>query len=101
MPTRHQEPGLLTLSTETGASETWPTLLSTATTKIDKYKPLGHTLEDILVPSLKAFLAWLPPGGRELIARDIEQTTTDQELYDVFHNLLTGLAVPSKLGKIF
>ena len=30
------------------------------------------------------------------MARDIINATTDEDLYDVFYNLLTGLVVPSK-----
>jgi hypothetical protein len=39
---------------------------------------------------------WLPEGGRESVARDIVNASTDENLYAVFHNLLTGLAAPSK-----
>ncbi|KAJ5578155.1 uncharacterized protein N7459_007119 [Penicillium hispanicum] len=50
----------------------------------------------VLQPSLNALVTWLPAGGRESVARDIVDATTDKALYDVFHNLLTGLAMPMK-----
>jgi hypothetical protein len=52
--------------------------------------------EEKLQPSLNAFIEWLPEGGRESVARDIISAITDKDLYDVFKNLLTGLAAPSK-----
>jgi hypothetical protein len=52
--------------------------------------------EERLQPSLNAFIEWLPEGGRESVARDIISATTDKDLYDVFKNLLTGLAAPGK-----
>jgi hypothetical protein len=84
------------LTTDTESSGTWPSLEEAAKARIAKYQPHNRVHEEKLQPSLNAFVEWLPEGGRESVARDIINTTTDKDLYDVFHNLLTGLAVPSK-----
>ena len=84
------------MSTNTESSETWPALVEEAKERITKYQSQSRVHEEILQPSLNAFMEWLPEGGRESVARDIINATTDKDLYDVFHNLLAGLASPSK-----
>ncbi|KAF5865276.1 hypothetical protein ETB97_004859 [Aspergillus alliaceus] len=84
------------MSTDTESSATWPSLAAAAKERLAKYQPEHRVHEHILQPSLDAFITWLPEGGRESVARDIVNATTDKDLYDVFHNLLTGLAVPMK-----
>ncbi|KAE8408287.1 hypothetical protein BDV37DRAFT_192651 [Aspergillus pseudonomiae] len=93
---RQQQRGLSVMSTETESSVTWPFLAAAAMERIAKYQPQHRAHEQILQPSLGAFVTWLPAGGRESVARDIVDATTDKDLYDVFHNLLTSLAVPMK-----
>jgi hypothetical protein len=95
-PTREQARGLSVMTTDTESSETWPSLAEAAKARIAKYQPQNRVHEERLQPSLNAFVEWLPEGGRESVARDIINATTDEDLYNVFHNLLTGLAVPSK-----
>lgn len=85
------------MSTDTEPSESWPALKAKARQKIAAYQPQKRPREEILQSSLIAFLEWLPENGRESVARDIVNATTDEALYEVFHTLLTGLAVPSKL----
>ena len=86
------------MSTDTESSETWPTLVVAAKERIARYQSQDRIHEEKLKPSLNAFVEWLPEKGRESVARDIVNSTTDEDLYDVFHNLLTGLALPSKSG---
>jgi hypothetical protein len=73
-------------------------LAEAAKARIAKYQSQNpnRVHEEKLQPSLNAFVEWLPEGGRESVARDIVNASTDENLYDVFHNLLTGLAAPSK-----
>ncbi|CAI7643200.1 unnamed protein product [Penicillium viridicatum] len=80
-------------------SASWLSVAAAAKERIEKYQPEHRSHEQILQPSLNAFIEWLPEGGRESVARDIINATTDKDLYDVFHNLLTGLAIPSKPRK--
>ena len=84
------------MSTITAASEDWTTLAEEARERISTYKTKDRPNEKKLQPSFNAFLEWLPEGGRESMARDIINATTDEDLYSVFNNLVTGLAVPSK-----
>jgi hypothetical protein len=84
------------MTTGTESSETWLSLAETAKARITKYQPQNRVYEEKLQPSLIAFVEWLPEGGRESIARDIVDASTDEDLYAVFHDLLAGLAVPSK-----
>jgi hypothetical protein len=84
------------MSTDTESSETWPSLAAAAMERTAKYQSRHRAYDQILQASLDAFVNWLPAGGRESVARDIVDATTDKDLYDVFHNLFTGLALPSK-----
>jgi hypothetical protein len=93
--TQEQSRGLSVLSTTTEASEAWTTLAEEARERITIYQFQNRVDEEKLKPSLNAFLEWLPEGGRESMARDIIYTKTDEDLYSVFKNLVTGLAVPS------
>jgi hypothetical protein len=95
-PTREQARGLSVATTDAETSETLPALVEAAKERITRYQPQNCVNEEKLRPSLNAFVEWLPEGGRESVARDIINATTDKDLYDVFHNLLTGLALPSK-----
>ena len=93
---QQQSRGLSVLSTTTTASDDWTTLAEEARKRISTYKTKDRPNEKKLQPSFNAFLKWLPEGGRESMARDIINATTDEDLYSVFNNLVTGLAVPSK-----
>ncbi|OJJ45151.1 hypothetical protein ASPZODRAFT_160603 [Penicilliopsis zonata CBS 506.65] len=88
--------GIYTFSTDTESSQTLPDLLTAARERIACYEPQGYKEEGKFKAGLNAFLDWLPPGGWESIARDINNATTDSELHDVFFNLLTALAIPMK-----
>lgn len=94
--TRQQSRGLSVLSTNTETSEAWTELAEAARERITTYQSQNRVDEEKLKPSLDAFLEWLPEGGRESMATDIINTKTDEDLYSVFKNLLTGLAAPSK-----
>lgn len=86
--------GLSTLSTDTTDSLT--SLEKDARIKIQAYENQSLRHETLLKSGLNAFLTWLPEAGRTSIARDVIETSSDRELYDVFMNLFTGLAAPSK-----
>lgn len=86
--------GLSTLSTDTTDSLT--SLDKDARVKIQAYENQSLRDETLLKSGLNAFLTWLPEAGRTSIARDVIETSSDRELYDVFMNLFTGLAAPSK-----
>lgn len=88
--------GLSTLSTQPEPPETWESLKSAAKARVDNYTPADRAHDALLCSSLHAFLEWLPEGGRESVARDITNSITDDSLWRVFHNLLTGLLYPSK-----
>ncbi|KAJ5807323.1 hypothetical protein N7447_010779 [Penicillium robsamsonii] len=84
--------GLSTLSTDTADSLT--SLEQDAQVKIQAYENKSLRDETLLKSGLNAFLTWLPEASRTSIARDVIKTSSDRELYDVFMNLFTGLAVP-------
>jgi hypothetical protein len=84
------------MSTDTDTSESWEALREEAAERVDSYEPQNRPDEAILKASLHAFLQWLPEKGRSAVARDIKHATSDNTLYDVFHNLFTCLAAPMK-----
>jgi hypothetical protein len=84
------------MTTDTESSATLPALVEAAKERITRYQSQNRVNEEKLQTSLNAFIEWLPEGGLESVARDIINATTDEDLYNVFHNLLTGLALPSK-----
>lgn len=98
-PPPHPRRGLSVLSTDAENSQTMPKLLSDALQRISTYSAQCLPHEDKLKPALEAFLEWLPDEGKVSVARDILATTTDEELHQVFFNLLTALAMPSKSTK--
>lgn len=95
-PTPEHARGLSVMTAHTESSETWPFLAEASKARIAKYQPQNRVHEERLRPFLNAFVEWLPEGGRESVARDIINATTDENLYDVFHNLFTGFALLSK-----
>lgn len=80
----------------------WETLNSQAKARIDKYIPCDDRADHLLVPTLHAFLVWLPQAGREKVARDIlaDPSRTDEGLYGIYDHLRTSLLVPSKFAKL-
>ncbi|KAJ5400540.1 hypothetical protein N7465_011029 [Penicillium sp. CMV-2018d] len=95
-PPQQPQRDLSIMSTDAEPSASWPSVAAAAKERIEKYQPEHRSHEQILQPSLNAFIEWLPEGGRESVARDIINATTDKDLHDVFYNLLTGLAIPMK-----
>jgi hypothetical protein len=77
-------------STNPEPAETWPALANRARTRIGRYVA-GIRDDGKLVACLRAFVDWLPEGGRESVARDILECDTDEMLYGVFDNLRRGL----------
>ena len=90
------ERGLSALLTDTTDSESLPALLIAARQRISEYQMQNRPFENIMQSSLNALLDYLPDSGLESMARDILQTNTDDDLYNVFHNIFTGLAKPSR-----
>lgn len=77
--------------------ETFTNFIDTARARVERYVNGSRPQEEYLRPSLNAFLEWLPPGGQASVARDIVNTgNDDQKLWQVFHDLLTGVLYPSK-----
>ena len=87
------------MSTDSESHESWPLLAEEGRKRIARYQPQNRGYDEMVKPSLCAFIDWLPEGGRESIARDCIIATTDDDLYQVFENLFTGLAIPSKPRK--
>ncbi|KAJ5213049.1 hypothetical protein N7449_000218 [Penicillium cf. viridicatum] len=86
--------GISTLSTETAVS--LPSLENSARVKIRDYENQSLRYDKLVQSGLNAFLTWLPEAGRTSLARDINETSSDRHIYDVFLNLFTGLAAPMK-----
>lgn len=86
--------GLSTLSTD--SADSLANLEKEARARIENYEIQSLADETLLKGGLNAFLTWLPEAGKTSLARDIIETSSDGELYDVFMNLFTGLAAPSK-----
>lgn len=85
------------MSTNPESSETWAALAAATKPRISKYQSQNNLLhEDKFQPLLNAFVDWIPEGGREFVARYIVNASTNEDLYDVSRNLLTGLVAPSK-----
>lgn len=83
----------LVFSAKTDISEDSHALaLVAAGNRIDAYKPSPDRNHDgILQNSLKAFLKFLPDGGRDEIIKDINKAYSNQQLYEFFDDLYTGL----------
>ncbi|CAG8195906.1 unnamed protein product [Penicillium salamii] len=86
--------GLSTLSTDT--ADSLSSLEKDARTKIQGYENQSLRYDTLLKSGLNAFLTWLPEAGRTSLARDVIETSSDRQLYDVFLNLFTGLAAPMR-----
>lgn len=93
---RNQSPSLSALSTASETSVSWQLLKTEAIQRVSEHHAKGRKFEDKLEDTLNAFLEWLPESGCSSIARDMISAEGDDELYDVFHNLVTGLAIPSE-----
>ncbi|KAK2754679.1 hypothetical protein FQN54_006812 [Arachnomyces sp. PD_36] len=85
-----QPSGLSALSTQPEHEENWPELKQRAIARVTAYEP-SRGDDDKLVACLLAFLDWLPVGGRDSLARDIEQCGSDEGLYQQFNNLRSCL----------
>ncbi|KAJ5950415.1 uncharacterized protein N7479_008828 [Penicillium vulpinum] len=86
--------GLSTLSTDT--ADLLTSLEKDARARIEAYENQSLRDETLLKSGLNAFLTWLPEAGRTSLARDVIETSSARELYDVFMNLFAGLAAPMK-----
>ncbi|OJJ43568.1 hypothetical protein ASPZODRAFT_28230 [Penicilliopsis zonata CBS 506.65] len=87
--------GLSAVSTQPG-QEPWAELKQRAKARITSYKPARRANDDKLQDCLRCFIDILPADGQESIARDIADCQTDEDLWRVYHNLLTGLLLPIK-----
>lgn len=91
-----QPSGLSVISTDTEPTENRPTLEHRALQRIDDYQFKDRLDEGILKKTFTAFIDNLPPKGCDSLVRDIIAATTDDQLYEVFRNLVTALVLPSK-----
>lgn len=64
--------------------------------KIQGYKDPPPRYDTLLESGLNAFPTWLQEVGTTPLARDVIETSSNRQLYDVFLNLYTRLATPSK-----
>ena len=92
LPTVPRE--LSMLSTDT--AESIASLEQDARAKIQDYGSQSRQHDKLVKSGLLAFLTWLPEAGKTSLARDVIEASSEQQLYDAFLNLLTGLASPSK-----
>lgn len=92
LPTVPRE--LSMLSTDT--AESIASLEQDARAKIQDYGSQSRQYDKLVKSGLLAFLTWLPEAGKTSLARDVIGASSEQQLYDVFVNLLTGIASPSK-----
>lgn len=75
-------------------------LVEQATDRVNTYIPSSDTnwpSQANLVSTLGAFIKFLPQSGKMSIAKDIIQAKTDDDLYAVYNNLVTGLLCPSTI----
>lgn len=86
--------GTSRLSTDTAAS--LPSLENSARAKTRDYEDQSLCYDTPVQSGSNAFLTWLPEASRTSLVRDINETSSDRQSYDVFLKLLTRLAVPSK-----
>ncbi|CAI7594999.1 unnamed protein product [Penicillium bialowiezense] len=86
--------GLSTLSTDT--ADSLSSLVNQAQARIQTYESQSLEYDTLVQPGLNAFLRWLPETGQTSLARDVISTPSDSQLYNVFQNLYTGLAVPMR-----
>ncbi|KAJ5346347.1 hypothetical protein N7541_008829 [Penicillium brevicompactum] len=57
--------------------------------------------DDLVQPTLRAFLEFLPEDGKHSLLKDINSAMDDdQKLYQIFHNLYTSLRTPSKFDSL-
>ncbi|KAJ5332723.1 uncharacterized protein MYU51_015313 [Penicillium brevicompactum] len=92
LPTVPRE--LSMLSTDT--AESIASLEQDARAKIQDYGSQSRQYDKLVKSGLLAFLTWLPEAGKTSLARDVIGASSEQQLYDVFVNLLTGIASPMK-----
>ncbi|KAH8805301.1 hypothetical protein F5884DRAFT_902333 [Xylogone sp. PMI_703] len=84
-------------STDRETSESWPLLAGLARKRINQYVPASRGgFETKVTSCLLAFIKYLPEGRRELCAREVLKSNDDDELYEHFANLCTGLLYPMK-----
>ena len=95
--------GSLMSSLSTPPAPNWGKLSQKARSRIDRYNGILGKKDDKLQKCLYAFIDFLPPDGRESIARDILNCPDDEDekLFDVFENLSTALLYPSEFSRAF
>ncbi|PYH38326.1 uncharacterized protein BO87DRAFT_412932 [Aspergillus neoniger CBS 115656] len=65
--------------------------------RISRYSNQERLHETKLKATLDASLQWLPDGGKEALASDILDATSDDKLHEIFFNVLTILVWPAIL----
>ncbi|PKX94236.1 uncharacterized protein P174DRAFT_441520 [Aspergillus novofumigatus IBT 16806] len=79
-------------ATEPGLPET----IDAARERVNCYVKKKRLHEKHLVACLNACLDWLPGTGPSSMAKDIVNAENDEKLWEVYHNVLTGVLYPSK-----
>ncbi|PGH04983.1 hypothetical protein AJ79_06940 [Helicocarpus griseus UAMH5409] len=85
--------GSLPPSTELG-DENCEVLCIRAADRVNKCIPADRKHDSKLTPTPLALLEWLPDGGKIFLSRDILATDNDDDLHNVFWNVVTGLLSP-------
>ncbi|KAL4783343.1 hypothetical protein BJX76DRAFT_348655 [Aspergillus varians] len=95
-PLERQTSALCAISSNPDTGESWPSMYEAAKRRATSYKPTKRPNDLQLTSTLLAFLEWLPEQGQRSVAKDINEAQTDESLWEVFHNLVTGLLYPMK-----
>ncbi|KAL2825450.1 hypothetical protein BDW59DRAFT_161677 [Aspergillus cavernicola] len=91
-----QKSTLSALSSNLDAGEVWSEIYQNAKDRATNYTPAKRSNDGKLTSLLLALLEWLPQEGKESVAKDINEAKTDDALWEVFQNLVTGLLRPMK-----
>ncbi|GIK02897.1 hypothetical protein Aspvir_006960 [Aspergillus viridinutans] len=92
---QQSERGLSVVVTEE-PPETLPNVIDAARKRVKRYKKGKRPHDQYVVACLNACLDWLPGDGPapSSVAKDIVKVTSDRKLWEVFHDILTGVLYP-------
>jgi hypothetical protein len=71
-------------------------VINSARDRVKRYKKGNRPHAQYLAACLDTCLDWFPRDAPYSLAKDILNAGNDQELWEVFHNVLTGVLYPSK-----
>ncbi|GIJ83899.1 hypothetical protein Asppvi_002730 [Aspergillus pseudoviridinutans] len=89
------EQRLSVVLTEPESPETLPNVIDAARKRVKRYKKGKRPHDQYVVACLNACLDWFPGDGPDpSLAKDIVTAGNDKKLWEVFHNVLTGVLYP-------